>query len=73
MIGRSRQSPLAARRWFSDTYPPDWDGGYDVDQFPTYDAAWRTSGRPSLERLESLGAHAASAAEEAYARPRRRA
>jgi hypothetical protein len=61
----------AARRWFADTYPPDWDGGYDVDLFPTYDAAWRSSGRPGLERLEALGAHAASAAEEAFARTRR--
>jgi hypothetical protein len=60
----------AARRWIADTYPPDWDGGYDVDLFPTYDAVWLASGRPCLGRLEALGAHAASAAEEAFARTR---
>ena len=61
----------AVRRWFADTYPPDWDGGYDVDAFPTYGPAWLASGRPWLARLDELGAHAASAAEEDGVRRRR--
>jgi hypothetical protein len=52
-------------------YLPDWDGGYDVDSYPTYGTHWISSGRPSIDRLGQLGAYEASAAEEAFARGRR--
>ena len=55
----------AVREYFARLFVPGWDGGYDVDRFPTYGAHWRASGRPWLARLEHLGAHDAAAAEEA--------
>lgn len=50
---------------------PDWDGGYDVDAYPSYGSHWMGSGRPWIDRLGQLGAYGASAAEEAFARSRR--
>ncbi len=60
-------------RYLADTFPPDWDGGYDSERFPTYGPHWLASGRPSVERLRALGAVAASHAEEANARAARSA
>jgi hypothetical protein len=56
------------RRYFADIFPPDWDGGYDVDRFPTYGPHWRQSGRTWIDRLDQLGVFAAAEAEEAFAR-----
>jgi hypothetical protein len=61
----------ALRAYYAGQFDPEWDGGYDLDQYPTYGESWRNSGRPCLARLEQLGAHAAAAAEERYARSRR--
>ncbi|MEO8695124.1 MAG: phytanoyl-CoA dioxygenase family protein [Acidimicrobiales bacterium] len=55
----------AVRDYFERLYVPGWDGGYDVDLYPTYGPHWRASGRPWLDRLDHLGAHRAAAAEEA--------
>ena len=55
----------AVRDYFARLFVPGWDGGYDVDRFPTYGSHWRASGRPWLGRLQQLGAHDAAAAEEA--------
>jgi hypothetical protein len=60
------------RAWYADTFPPDWDGGHDVDRYPTYGPAWQASGRPCVARLAALGLVDAAAAQEAYARSRRR-
>jgi len=57
--------------YFADIYPPDWDGGYDVDRYPSYGPDWRDSGRPSVARLEALGAYELAARQEAFARARR--
>jgi hypothetical protein len=62
-----------ARAYLADTYRPDWDGGYDVDRYPTYGPHWRASGRPAVARLRALGAEAQSAAEETHARAARAA
>jgi len=56
------------RDYFRSIFVPGWDGGYDVDLYPTYGPFWRASGRPWLKRLDHLGAHDAAAAEEAAAR-----
>jgi hypothetical protein len=56
------------REYFAATYAPDWDGGYDVDRFPSYGPHWRSLDRPWIERLRALGAYDLAAAEEAYAR-----
>jgi hypothetical protein len=55
----------AVRDYFERLYVRGWDGGYDVDLYPTYGSHWRSSGRPWLGRLDQLGAHAAASAEEA--------
>jgi hypothetical protein len=60
------------RSYFSGLYRPDWDGGYDVDRYPSYGAAWRASGRPWVDRLDELGAYDKAEREEAFARSQRR-
>ena len=58
------------RAYFAGIYPPDWDGGYDVDRFPSYGEHWRGSALPGTARLEQLGVYAAAAAQEGFARRR---
>ena len=62
------EQEAAVRDYFRSIFVPGWDGGYDVDLYPTYGPFWRASGRPWLKRLDHLGAHDAAAAEEAAAR-----
>ncbi|MEO7329917.1 MAG: phytanoyl-CoA dioxygenase family protein [Minicystis sp.] len=57
--------------YFQGIYPPDWDGGYDVDRFASYGLDWQRSGRPAAERLAALGATDLAATQEAYTRSRR--
>jgi hypothetical protein len=59
------------RAYYGSTYPPDWDGGYDVDRYPSYGKHWLSSGRPWIERLGRLGVYQAAAAGEAFTRSRR--
>jgi hypothetical protein len=58
------------RAYYAGLYLPDWDGGYDVDRYPSYGRHWRASGRPWVERLEQLGVYDLASAEEAFARAR---
>jgi hypothetical protein len=60
-----------AKAYFRELYRPDWDGGYDVDRYPSYGSDWRDSGRPSVARLEALGVYELAATQEAFARSRR--
>jgi hypothetical protein len=62
----------AVRAYFAATFDPAWDGGYDVDRYPTYGPHWLASDRPWVARLRALGVYDLAAAEEAYARSRRR-
>jgi Phytanoyl-CoA dioxygenase (PhyH) len=72
------QAPLDAdaeritQSYFADIYPPDWDGGYDVDRYPTYGLDWRNSSRPSAAQLDALGVYELASAQEAFTRTRRR-
>jgi len=50
-----------------------WDGGYDLDRYPSYSQQWRTSRRPAAERLHDLGAYDLADAEENAARANRAA
>jgi hypothetical protein len=59
-----------AKAYFRELYRPDWDGGYDVDRYPSYGSDWRGSGRPSVARLEELGVYELAASQEAFARSR---
>ncbi len=65
----SQEPALAA--WFGSLYQPDWDGGYDVDLFPSYGAHWRASGCPWVETLGRLGVYAAAGRQEDFMRSRR--
>jgi ectoine hydroxylase-related dioxygenase (phytanoyl-CoA dioxygenase family) len=56
------------REYFARQYAPGWDGGYDVERFPSYGAHWRTLDPRWNERLDELGAYRAAAAEEAFVR-----
>jgi hypothetical protein len=33
------------RKYLTGLHSPEWDGGYDVDRFPTYGAHWLATGR----------------------------
>jgi hypothetical protein len=58
----------AQRAYYQAQYAPGWDGGYDVERFPSYGPAWRTLDPRWNERLAALGAYAAAAAEERFVR-----
>jgi phytanoyl-CoA dioxygenase PhyH len=60
------------KAYFTSIYPPDWDGGYDVDRYPSYGPDWRSSGRPSTAQLERLGVYDLAARQEAFTRSRKR-
>jgi hemoglobin len=61
----------ALRRYYAANYSPDWDGGYDVEAFPSYGPHWRAQCDPATDAaLDALGAYAAAAAEEDAAQRR---
>jgi hypothetical protein len=59
------------KSYFARLYPPDWDGGYDVDRYPSYGSDWRQSSRRAVARLEALGVYEVATAQEAFMRSRR--
>ena len=59
------------RAYFSSQFSPGWDGGYNVDRYPSYGAHWRTLNQRWTHRLEALGAFQAAAAEEEAVRTMR--
>jgi phytanoyl-CoA dioxygenase PhyH len=61
------------KAYFAAIYPPDWDGGYDVDRYPSYGPDWRNSTRPFVAQLEALGVYDLAATQEAFTRSRQRA
>ena len=71
-LGAPADSELnLTRSYFAGIYTPDWDGGYDVDRYPSYGPDWRHSGRMAVARLEALGVYEAATAQEAFMRSRR--
>ena len=62
------------RRYYGGNFSPDWDGGYDVDAFPTYGPHWRAICDAEVgAELARLGAYAGAEAEESAVRRRRSA
>jgi len=59
------------KSYFESIYPPDWDGSYDVDRYPSYGRDWRDSGRPSAIQLEKLGVYEMAAKQEAFTQSRK--
>jgi len=45
------------RASFARLFDPDWDGGDDVDRYPSYGAYWQTLDRPWTARLGALGVY----------------
>jgi hypothetical protein len=41
----SAEAEELTKSYFAGIYAADWDGGYDVDQYPSYGAGWRDSSR----------------------------
>jgi hypothetical protein len=58
----------AVRAYIARVFPPDWDGGYDVERFPSYGPAWLESSRPAVARLRELGAYELASAQERFHR-----
>jgi hypothetical protein len=59
------------REYFRRLYPPDWDGGYDAEQYPSYSDQWRNSGRAAVAALGQLGVYDLAATQEAVAASKR--
>ena len=62
------EAECLTKEYFRGIYPDDWDGGYDVERYPSYSDAWRKSGRPAAARLEALGIYELAAKQEMFAR-----
>ena len=60
-----------SKAYFESLYPPDWDGSYDVDRYPSYGPYWRNSGRSYVAQLEKLGVYDLAAKQEAFTRSRK--
>ena len=59
-----------AKSYFASLYDHEWDGGYDVDRYPSYGPDWRRSSRAAVTQLEALGVYEAASAHEAFIRSR---
>lgn len=59
------------RRYYTDQHQPGWDGGYDVDLYPSYSSHWKALNAKWNRRLNELGTSSAATAEESYLRARR--
>jgi hypothetical protein len=65
------ESTARVKAYFARIYPPDWDGGYDVDRHPSYGADWLASPRRAVKVLAELGVYELAATQEAFARSRK--
>ncbi|HEX6787434.1 MAG TPA: phytanoyl-CoA dioxygenase family protein [Acidimicrobiales bacterium] len=61
----------ALAEYFAAQHSPDWDGGYDVERYPSYGPAWRALDARWDARLDALGAYEAGRVEEEAAARRR--
>jgi hypothetical protein len=68
---QTTEETLTAEAFLAGVYRVGWDGGYDLDRYPSYDTAWRRSSRPAAQRLRELGAYRLADAEETSARASR--
>lgn len=65
------QEQAEVNAYLAGIFQVGWDGGYDLDRYPSYSQYWRTSGRPAAKRLDDLGAYDLADAEENAARANR--
>ena len=59
---------ILTKSYFDRLYEREWDGGYDVDRFPSYGPDWRRSGRAAVTQLEAVGVYEAASAHETFIR-----
>jgi hypothetical protein len=52
-----RDEEALVRASFARLFDPDWDGGDDVDRYPSYGPYWQTLDRPWTARLRVLGVY----------------
>ncbi len=64
----SAEAEDLTKSYFAALYPPDWDGGYDVDRYPSYGPDWRGSSRAAVAQLDALGVYQLAAAQESFTR-----
>jgi len=70
--GADADAQSIVRDYFAAMFSPEWDGGYDLDAYPTYGPHWRRVCPPADDALlDAVGAYAAAAEEEDAARRRR--
>jgi hypothetical protein len=62
---------VTVRSYFAGIFPLEWDGGYDVDRYPSYGEKWRRSDRPYTDRLRQLGVYELADNEECWMRMHR--
>jgi hypothetical protein len=60
-----------ARQYFAQIFSVGWNGGYDVDRFPSYGRYLRDAGLPWVDRLRELRALDAADGEEDFVRSHR--
>jgi ectoine hydroxylase-related dioxygenase (phytanoyl-CoA dioxygenase family) len=67
----STDEEAQVRAYFAAIFQPGWDGGYDVDRYPSYGVHWQASGRRWIDRLRALGVYECANNEEDWVRERR--
>ena len=70
---QTAQEAAEVNAYLAGIFQVGWDGGYDIDRYPSYSQQWRTSRRRAAKRLHELGAYTLADAEENAARARRAA
>ena len=67
-----RTEEASVRSYFARIFDTGWDGGYDVERFPSYGPSWRSADQPWTERLRELGAYDVADAQEDAVRAKQR-
>jgi hypothetical protein len=65
---RTPQEEAETRAYFAAIFPPDWDGGVDVEEFPSYPPGWAPANHHGAARLAALGVYELAARHEAFSR-----
>lgn len=68
----SAEEEGAMHALLDQTFPPDWDGGYDAEAFPSFGDDWRRVAGAAAARLDALGATRRAAVQERFMRSLRR-
>jgi hypothetical protein len=68
---RTVKAEELAKTYYGGIFPSNWDGGYDVERYPSYGSDWQGSGRASVLRLNQLGVYELANRQEAFMRSMR--